>query len=141
MASVIVATGCSAAAGSRSNGASDFSPPRPSPSVIRPPLNSSTVAAVAASAPGWRRTGEVIPTARPMVDVSLAAAARIVIGSLATPSSAIQTSSNPHRSAATTASTNRSAGPAGNSHTPTRGWIEPSVNVASSGSRSASRAP
>jgi hypothetical protein len=67
----------------------------PKPSITRPPLSSSNEAVVAAIAPGWRSTGEVMP------------------GSRITPSSAIQTSSRPARSATTTASTSGSTDASG----------------------------
>ena len=88
--------------------------------MARPPLSSSRVAMLDAMAPGWRNTGLVIPTANFTFVVCGAAAAKMISGSRATPSSAIHISSTPARSALITASTRSVAGASGYSQIPTR---------------------
>lgn len=102
MASRTTATGLSVAI---ENGPSDSCPPTPQPRIMRPLLSSSIVIAVEATAPGWRNSGEVMPTPNVMRRVTWAAAARRTNGSRATPSSATHTSSTPASSSATIAST------------------------------------
>ena len=97
-------------------------PSHPQSKNESPGVRSSIVATAAAIAPPrWHRSGDLIPTANQITEVSRAAAANTAIGLRAMPPSAIHTSSRPNCSARTTASTSWGAGAAGNIQTPVRG--------------------